>query len=170
MMAAPPRLRARLLGPFRVEVGERVISRWERPSARRLVQYLLLANAHTTSRDQLMEALCPDLDRGRAANAVARALSMARSALGEGVLESSRSFVRLAVPVEADLDIAMAALERATLAGPSRRASLEDALALEGELLPDEPWAEWAEAARTRLADLRRAARVELARATANWA
>jgi DNA-binding SARP family transcriptional activator len=50
-------LRARLLGPFRVEVGERVINRWERPSARRLVQYLLLANAHTASREQLMEAV-----------------------------------------------------------------------------------------------------------------
>ena len=43
-------------------------------------------------------------------------------------------------------------------------------LALEGELLPEEPWAEWADAARVRLADLRRAAAIELARATANWA
>jgi DNA-binding SARP family transcriptional activator len=170
MIVAPPRLRARLLGPFRVEVGERVINRWERPSARRLVQYLLLANAHTASREQLTEALCAGLDRKPAANALAKALSMARSALGEGVVGSSRSFVRLAIPVETDLDIAMAALERATADGPGRRAALEDALALDGELLPEEPWADWAEAARVRLADLRRAARVELARATANWA
>jgi DNA-binding SARP family transcriptional activator len=170
MIAAPSALRARLLGPFRAEVGERVINRWERPSARRLVQYLLLANAHSASREQLMESLWPGLDRARAANSLAKALSMARSALGEGVVESSRSFVRLAIHVEVDLEIAMAALERATVAGPARRAALEDALALEGELLPEEPWADWAEAARTRLADLRRAARIELARATANWA
>ena len=65
MIAAPPRLRARLLGPFRVEVGERVIERWERPSARRLVQYLLLSSAHTASREQLMEALCAGLDGDR---------------------------------------------------------------------------------------------------------
>jgi len=170
MIAAPPRLRARLLGPFRVEVGERVIERWERPSARRLVQYLLLSSAHTASREQLKEALCTGLDGGRAANALAKALSMARSALGEGVVASSRSFARLAIPVETDLDVAIAALERATSEGPARRAALEDALAIEGELLPEEPWADWAEAARVRLADLRRAARIELARATANWA
>ena len=170
MIAAHPILRARLLGPFRVEIGERVIERWERPSARRLVQYLLLAHAHTASREQLMEALSPGLDRDRGANAIAKAISMARSALGEHVVEASRSFVRLAVPVETDLVIAMAALERATAVGPGRRAALEDALALEGELLPEEPWAEWADAARVRLADLRRAAAIELARATANWA
>src|SRR5438105_225719 len=170
MIAAPPRLRARLLGPFRVEIGERVVNRWERPSARRLVQYLLLANAHTASREQLMEVLSPGLDREHAANAIAKSISMARSALGEQVVEASRSFVRLAVPVETDLAIAMAALERATAVGPGRRAALEDALALEGELLPEEPWAEWADAARVRLADLRRAAAIELARATANWA
>src|SRR3989440_3089382 len=170
MIAAPPRLRARLLGPFRVEIGERVVNRWERPSARRLVQYLLLANAHTASREQLMEALSPGLDREHAANALAKSISMARSALGEHVVEASRSFVRLAVSVETDLAIAMAALERATTAGPGRRAALDDALALEGELLPEEPWAGWADAARMRLADLRRAAMIELARATANWA
>src|SRR6266576_4468308 len=170
MIAAPPRLRARLLGPFRVEIGERVVNRWERPSARRLVQYLLLANAHTASREQLMEVLSPGLDRQRAANAIAKSISMARSALGEHVVEASRSFVRLAIPVETDLVIAMAALERATAAGPGRRAALADALALEGELLPEEPWAGWADAARVRLADLRRAAMIELARATANWA
>src|SRR5438445_7213898 len=128
MIAAPPRLRARLLGPFRVEIGERVVNRWERPSARRLVQYLLLANAHTASREQLMEVLSPGLDREHAANAMAKSISMARSALGEHVVEASRSFVRLAVPVETDLAIAMAALERATAEGPGRRAALEDAL------------------------------------------
>src|SRR5207302_1191435 len=165
MIAAHPRLRARLLGPFRVEIGERVVDRWERPTARRLVQYLLLANAHTASREQLMEALSPGLDRERAANAIAKSISMARSALGEHVVEASRSFVRLAVPVETDLVIAMAALERATAVAPGRRAALEDALALEGELLPEEPWAEWADAARVRLADLRRAATIELATA-----
>src|SRR5438874_11549250 len=117
-----------------------------------------------------MEAVSPALDRERGANAIAKAISMARSALGEHVMEASRSFVRLAVPVETDLVIALAALERATAVDPGRRAALEDALALQGELLPEEPWAEWAEAARVRLADLRRAATIELARATANWA
>src|SRR2546430_14940398 len=78
MIAAHPRLRARLLGPFRVEIGERVVNRWERPSARRLVQYLLLANAHTASREQLMEVLSPGLDRERAANAIAKSIPMAR--------------------------------------------------------------------------------------------
>src|SRR5579864_4158469 len=103
MTAPPTPLRAWLLGPFRVEVGERVITRWERPSARRLVQYLLLANGPTASRGQLTEALCVGLDRERAANALAKGLSMARSALGEGVVGSSRSFVRLSIPVETDL-------------------------------------------------------------------
>jgi DNA-binding SARP family transcriptional activator len=170
MISAPPRLRARLLGPFRVEVGTRLVSRWERPSARRLVQYLLLANARSASREQLMEALCSGLEPDRARNAMAKSISMARAALGENVIEASRSFVRLAIPVETDLDIAIAALERATVEGPGRRAALEDALAVRGELLPEEPWADWAEAARVRLADLRRAASIELARATANWA
>jgi DNA-binding SARP family transcriptional activator len=170
MITAPPQLRARLLGPFRVEIGERVVYRWERPSARRLVQYLLLAKAHSASREQLMEALCPGLDRARAANALAKSISMARSALGQNAVEASRSFVRLAIPVETDLDIAIAALDRATGVGAGRRAALEDALALQGELLPEEPWAEWADAARRRLADLRLAATIELARATGHWA
>jgi DNA-binding SARP family transcriptional activator len=135
-----------------------------------LVQYLLLANAFTASRDQLMEALSPGLDRERAAGSLAKSISMARSALGEHVVEASRSFVRLALPVETDYAIAIAALERATAQGPGRRAALEDALALEGELLPEEPWAEWAEEARLRLVDLRRAATIELARVTGNWA
>src|SRR2546430_14297298 len=158
MIAAHPRLRARLLGPFRVEIGERVVDRGERPTARRLVQYLLLANAHTASREQLMEVLSPGLDRERAANAIAKSISMARSALGEHVVETSRSFVRLAIPVETDLVIALAALERATAAGPGRRAALEDALALEGELLPEEPRAGWADAARRPPPGLRRPA------------
>jgi len=170
MTAPPTPLRAWLLGPFRVEIGERVIDRWERPSARRLVQYLLLANAHIASRDQLIEAFSSGVDRERAANALAKSISMARAAVGEHVIDASRSFVRLALPVETDLAIAMAALERATAKGPGHRAALEDALALEGELLPEEPWADWADEARVRLADLRRAATIELARATSNWA
>ncbi|MDQ2943973.1 MAG: hypothetical protein M3R21_09945 [Candidatus Dormibacteraeota bacterium] len=35
-------MQARLLGSFRESIGDRVVDRWERPSARLLLQFLLL--------------------------------------------------------------------------------------------------------------------------------
>ena len=166
MGAAP--LRARLLGPFQVEIGGRLIQHWERPSARRLLQYLMLEPGATTSRDQLTEALFPALDSDQAANALAKALSMARAAIGPRLIESTRSYVRLAVPVETDLHELEQLLKDALKAPSAARAErLRTALATTGDPVPEERYADWPEPARLRLAEARRRCRLELARAAA---
>jgi DNA-binding SARP family transcriptional activator len=162
-------IQARLLGPFQVSVAGRLVVHWERPSVRRLLQYLLLHPGRAVSRDELMEALFPTLDADQGSNALAKALSMARAALGPGLVESTRSYVRLAQPVETDLQTLEAGLEAALVApAESRVASLRTALAVGGDPVPEERYADWPEAARDRIADLRRRCRLDLARASAS--
>ena len=64
-------------------------------------------------RDALIDALFPALDPGAGANALAKAISRARAAVGRDLVESTRSYVRLARPVWTDLGSAVASLEDA---------------------------------------------------------
>ena len=74
-------LRARLLGPFSLALEDLAAGPWARPSARRLLQLVLVSSGHRVSREAASEALFPHLDRVAAANSVSRALSMAKHAL-----------------------------------------------------------------------------------------
>lgn len=159
---------ATLLAPFQLRIGDRLIERWERPSARRILQYLLVHPDHAVTRDELIDAIFSTLDSQSGANALAKAISMVRAAAGANFISSNRSFVRLAIPVSTDLDVCIyrleAALERNTR---SRVHELKVALAIAGDPIPEERYADWPEPVRHRLAELRRRCRFRLAEVTA---
>jgi DNA-binding SARP family transcriptional activator/tetratricopeptide (TPR) repeat protein len=146
------------------------------------VALLLLRADHRIGREELAEILFADLTPDRAANAVAKALSMARSALGAAahdggqILQSDRGAIWIdsEADVYVDLDDHMAALGDALeLTGASAlESTLAVALRNEQPLLPDEPYADWAVVARDRLATRRLEARLAEARArtaAAQW-
>ena len=165
-------VRVRLLGPFSVVSGGRSAGPWPRPSARRLCQLVLVSPGRRISRDLACEELFPGLDPRAAARSVSKALSMARAALagpGESaawMLEADLTHVWANPAVEVDATEHERAL-RAALAldpGHERDDRLAAALAEDGELLADEPYADWALRPRERLEALRQAARLALAR------
>jgi DNA-binding SARP family transcriptional activator/tetratricopeptide (TPR) repeat protein len=169
-------LRARLLGRFSVQVeGGRPAGPWERPAARRLVQILLLRPAHACRREVLADLLYPNLDPAGAARAVSKALAMARSAFGpdrDSVLGADASGIWLhdALTVETDLDRLHRSLRAAMAAepGPEQDRELERLLSVEGEVVAEDPYADWAITARDAYRDLRHEARLVLARGRAS--
>ena len=171
-------VRVRLLGPFSVVSGGRAAGPWPRPSARRLCQLVLVSPGRRVSRDLACEELFPGLDPRAAARSVSKALSMARAALaglGEpaaSLLEADLSHIWASPVAEVDAVEHERAL-RAALAmdpGYERDTRLAAALAEDGELLADEPYADWALRPRERLEVLRQEARLALARDRAKGA
>src|SRR4051794_25414641 len=75
-----PAVEIRLLGGFRVVVGDRAITddAWRLRKARGLVKLLALAPGHRLHREELIDVLWPDLDPDAAANALRYALHRAR--------------------------------------------------------------------------------------------
>ena len=167
-----PTVQVRLLGQFGIASGSRVASSWPRPSARRLCELVLVSPGRRVTRDLACEELFPQLEPRAAARALSKALSMARSALADlgepaaALLTADLGHIWVSPAIEVDADTLAAAL-RAGLAmtpGRDRDDRLSAALAEDGELLADEPYAGWAERARERLAALRQEARLALAR------
>ena len=171
-------VRVRLLGPFSVVSGGRAAGPWPRPSARRLCQLVLVSPGRRVSRDLVCEELFGDLDPRAAARSVSKALSMARAALAAlgarraALLEADLTHIWANPAVEVDAAEHEQAL-RAALAkspGHERDDLLATALADDGELLADEPYADWALRPRERLEALRQEARLALARDRARGA
>ncbi|MEU9706240.1 AAA family ATPase, partial [Streptomyces sp. NPDC047981] len=172
---APPSLRVRLLGGFRVDRdgGPPLAERWPRPSARTLVKLLAVAPGHRLHREQAMEICWPDADPQAALGSLRVALHAARRALepelpprtASSYLTGEGSLLWLDPrTVRIDADEAEALAETALAAGD--RAALAAALdAFTGELLPEDRYAPWAEARRARLSDLRERALLALAEA-----
>ncbi len=161
-----------LLGRFGVAAHGRMVSEWPRPSARRLCQLVLVSPGRRVSRDLACEELFPRLEPRAAARALSKALSMARSALAElgpdgaALLSADLLHIWASPDVVVDAESRSDAL-RAGLAmspGQLRDDSLACALADDGELLTDEPYAEWAIRARERYEALCQEARLALAR------
>jgi DNA-binding SARP family transcriptional activator len=164
-------LRVRLLGGFRVSVGTRDIpdADWHLRKAKTLVKLLALAPGHRLHRDQIVDLLWPDLDPGAAGNQLRKVLHEARRSLdpnpgrtyyyiesGEQVtLNRSRSWV--------DVDaFERAAFEARRLREPS---AYDDAIAMyDGDLLPEDRYADWAMHKATALRDEFLALLLELAR------
>ncbi len=171
-------VRVRLLGPFSVVSGGRAAGPWPRPSARRLCQLVLVSPGRRVSRDLVCEELFGDLDPRAAARSVSKALSMARAALaplGEpatSLLEADLTHIWANPAVEVDAAEHEQALRAALAMGPGheRDGLLATALADDGELLADEPYADWALRPRERLEALRQEARLALARDRARGA
>jgi adenylate cyclase len=171
-------LTVRLLGPFAVSLDGRTVSPWPRPSARRLSQLVLVSPGRRVSRDLACEELFPGLEPRAAARALSKALSMARGALAElgepaaSFLAADLNHIWVAQDAQIDSEVLEGAL-RAALAmppGDERDDHLVAALAQDGELLADEPYADWAARPRERLDGLRQDARLALARDRAKGA
>ncbi|MGH2454771.1 MAG: hypothetical protein ACRDHD_00720 [Candidatus Limnocylindria bacterium] len=76
-------IRVQLLGRFAVLLPDgRRAGPWSRPTARRLVELLCLRDGHRVGREEAAELLFANLPPAGAANAVAKAISMARAAIG----------------------------------------------------------------------------------------
>jgi len=171
-------VQVRLLGPFCVASGGRTAGPWPRPSARRLCQLVLVSPGRRVSRDLACEELFPGLDPRAAARSVSKALSMARAALaGLGppaadLLAADLSHIWASPAAAIDAEEQAQALRAALALDPGRKRDrgLAAALAEQGELLADEPYADWALRPRGQLETLRQEARLALARDRAKGA
>src|ERR687893_695675 len=165
-------VRVWLLGGFRVGVGSGIITpdAWRLRKAAALVKLLALAPGHALHREQVMDALWPDLGRRAASNNLRQALHAARAALhpdpgtAAGLLASSGE--RIVLCPGGNLWVDAEAFEDA--AGAARRteepASYRAALDLHaGELLPEDRYEGWAEGPRVRLREVRLSLLSELA-------
>jgi predicted ATPase/DNA-binding SARP family transcriptional activator/DNA-binding CsgD family transcriptional regulator len=167
-MAAPDRadtplsLRACLLGPVRLAVGERRLADrdWPRRTARELLLLLLATPGHRLPRERALDLLWPELAPPAARNELAKATHALRRVL-EPALEAGAASAYVtgdadAVGLRPDVDVwtdvgaFQVALTRAAKgAPPARREALRAAIALYGgDLLADEPGAGWSAARR----------------------
>ena len=149
------RLDVRLLGDFQVAVDSRPLpaDAWPQRRAADLVKLLALAPRHRLTRDEVIEALWPQLEPASGKANLHKAASYARKAIGDPaavVLSGGHVALLPDGTVETDLD----------------RLEAGDPDAYGGELLPDDRYEEWTLGHRERIdglhADaLRRAARWE---------
>ena len=159
-MHDPAVLRVHLLGGFRVAVGDRPIpaAAWRQKRAAAVVKLLALEPTHRLHREQVLEALWPDLDAETGANNLRVALHHARQRLTEAGAPPGSFLVRdgeslLLGPTEGvwvDVDAFDGAVARAWRADDP--AAAEAALErYAGDLLPEDPYDEWAERRRAGL-------------------
>lgn len=152
-----PHLRVTLLGGFQVVVDERVVdlAAWSRRKSRSLVKLLALAPHHTLHREQIIDALWPDLDPIAGASNLRLALHHARNALGPSTLLSRGEQIVLGPETGTWVDIE--AFEEVA-AGARRSADPEEYAAVlalyRGDLLPEDRYEDWAANHRERLRDL----------------
>jgi len=144
----------KLLGGFAAtRAGEPVDpSVWRLRKGRELVKLLALAPAHRLHREQLMDALWPELDPPAAANNLHQVVHVARRALGAEAIELREELLTLWASVDVDdFERAVAEARRAGSSGAYRAAmSLYG-----GELLPENRYEDWARARREEIEQLR---------------
>ncbi len=159
--ATGPLLEIRILGPFEVSVNGSTIprDRWQRRRPTLLVKLLALAPRHQMHREQLVDALWPDLAPESAARQLSKSLHLARRALEPGgessFLHTPERHVTLGPPDRVWIDAEE--FERSAAEGIRLRdvALCEHALSLyRGDLLVEELYEDWAQPARDRLRSL----------------
>ena len=153
----PITLQVRLLGAFRVRVGSHIVPEraWRSSRASSLVKVLALAPNHRLHREQVVEAFWPDLDPDAQANNLNVTASRARQAL-DAAGAPPGLFVRrmgetLALGPPELVDVDVHAFEEAVADGWRTQdpTLFRSALGLyTGDLLSDDPYAEWAEVRR----------------------
>ena len=169
----PETLRVWLLGGFRVSVGTHTVEggAWRLRKAAALMKLLALAPGHHLHRERAMDLLWPDHGRRAAANNLSQALHATRRALGpddaqvaSGYLASQGKQLVLCPGGELWLDVEAFEEAAATARRSREPAAYRAALNLyAGELLPRDPYEEWAEIPREGLRQLFLALLVELA-------
>ncbi len=164
-----PNLEIGLLGGFKVAVdgADAPPDAWPSLRSAQLVQLLSLADGHCLARDQVVDALWPQLDPEAGRANLRKAAHHARQALrlrDAVLLQGGRVALCPSKAVEVDA----ARFERladAALADGDPAACAEAAAAYGGELLPGSRYEPWTEATRHRL----RSRYLELLRASAQW-
>ena len=155
----PKGLRISLLGGFSVAVGEQslVPETWRRRKPAALLKVLALSPSHQVHREQLMDQLWPDLDAAAAGANLRKAIHQARTALdgasrgGARLLEFQRDILSLA----SDGLVVDVVSFRSSLTSARRSGDIEAYRAAlgwyRGDLLPEDPYEEWADAPRREL-------------------
>jgi DNA-binding SARP family transcriptional activator len=104
-------IRIKLLGGFRVWVGPEVIGdeKWHLRKARSLIKLLALSLGHHLQREQIMDALWPDLGPKAASNNLRRVVHSARktldAAVGSRYLASEEGWLALCPAGELWVDV-----------------------------------------------------------------
>ena len=159
----------RLLGGFLVELDGVAVpaDAWRHKRAAELVKMLALANGRRLHREQVMDALWPDLSPEQAAANLRKAVHFARRTLGsdeairtEGDVVTLFRGVDVAIDVHAFEEAARNGRRLGNVVSIRRAADLYT-----GELLPDDRYAPWCEQERERL----RTHYIELLRAGKLW-
>ncbi len=169
-------LRVFLAGGFRVYVGDREVppGAWRLRKASAAVKLLALAPGFALHRDQLLEALWPDLDPQAATNNLHQALYFARNALEPARGRRARSHflrwagdtLRLEAPGGVWVDVAE--FEAQAARAPDFEALSRAFELYRGELLPEDQYEDWAAAPREALRLRFQSVALALARAAAD--
>jgi predicted ATPase len=144
----------KLLGGFSATRGGEPLapSVWRLRKGRELVKILSLAPGHRLHREQLMEALWPDLDPVAGANNLHQVVHVARRALGADAIELREELLTLRASV--DIDEFERAAEQARRSGSA--GTYRAAMSLYGgELLPENRYEDWASGRREEIEALR---------------
>ena len=151
-------IEVRLLGTFEVQVDGRAIpdDTWRHRRGAEVVKILALDPSHRLHREQIMDALWPDLAPEAAAANLRKAVHHARKALGsQDAISTAGRLVELGPATEVSVDAV--GFETAASAALRSRdpAAAETAVQLYGgELLPDDRYATWAALTREHLRSL----------------
>ncbi|HEY6295097.1 MAG TPA: BTAD domain-containing putative transcriptional regulator, partial [Streptosporangiaceae bacterium] len=154
-------LRITLLGGFSVSVGAEPIpdEAWRRRKPAAILKILALASGHRMHRERLMDHLWPELELAAAGANLRKAIHQARSAL-DGVSRGAARLIEFqndVVSLASDGLIIDAASFLSALTAARRSGEADgyrSALAwYGGDLLPDDPYEEWADGTRRELHD-----------------
>jgi DNA-binding SARP family transcriptional activator len=160
-----------VLGEFRVVIDGREIpaAEWRRGPSAALVKLLALASGHRLHREQAMEALWPEGSPEASSANLRKAVHFARRTLGDhDAIGFDNDVVSLAPTRDlvVDSEIFEAGAKSALRASPADAATCARAAEqYGGELLPDDRYAQWADAAREHLRQLY----VRLLKAASLW-
>ncbi len=161
-------VRVRLVGPLRVYVDGRRVADPPAGRAASLLALLAVDAGHLVPIDRIIDDLWPDGPPAKAKENVASLVSRLRRLVGRERIEGSRSGYRLVLADDVRIDLRDAEAgvldaERQLFSGAFAPActAARDVLAIldAGELLEDDPYAQWAEAPRRRAEALKRRAR-----------
>ena len=156
---APARVEVRLLGGFQVRVDGHTLPprHWSRRHSAALVKLLALAPGRSLHREQVIDALWPDLGIDDAAPRLHKAAHYARRALGhrDAVVLNAET-VRLYPDDDVHIDLVRFEQQGVSAVADGGVAAAKAALALYGgELLPQDLYEPWADQTRLHMSRLR---------------